>query len=149
MHGGCDRFAGDAHTSTALYPTFAFVFPTRILFAFWMIDTFYTLLTSLEFSSCITTTHVVPGQHTCPNTDYSSAAFTVPDDYTIVPRRYHVHIWTISSRAPKKMNVRSPRPAKHQWPRCHHFVKCSRHPLRCWSRSLLLNVSDQDRHFTA
>jgi hypothetical protein len=46
-HGGCDRSAGDAHSSTAPDPTFAFVgSPCCPTLDFVMI-TFYTLLTSL------------------------------------------------------------------------------------------------------
>jgi hypothetical protein len=51
-HGGCDRSAEDAYSSTAPDPTFAFVgdpcCPTLdFVIAFWIMITFYTLLTSL------------------------------------------------------------------------------------------------------
>jgi hypothetical protein len=50
--GGCDWSAGDAHSSAAPDPTFAFVggpcCPTLdFVIAFWIMITFYTLLTSL------------------------------------------------------------------------------------------------------
>jgi hypothetical protein len=49
-HGGCDRSAGDAHSSAAPDPTFAFVGgpcspAVDFVFAFWIMITFYTMLT--------------------------------------------------------------------------------------------------------
>ena len=51
-HGGCDRSAGDAHSSAAPGPAFAFVgspcCPTlEFVIAFWIMITFYILSTSL------------------------------------------------------------------------------------------------------
>jgi hypothetical protein len=51
VHGGCDRSAEDAYSSTASDPTIAFVWgqccPTLdFAFDFWTINTFYTFLTS-------------------------------------------------------------------------------------------------------
>jgi hypothetical protein len=51
-HSGCDRSEEDAYSSAAPDPTFAFVgglcCPTLdFVFAFWIMITFYTLLTSL------------------------------------------------------------------------------------------------------
>jgi hypothetical protein len=51
-HGGCDRSAEDAYSSVEPDPTFAFVggpcFPTlEFVIVFWIMITFYTLLTSL------------------------------------------------------------------------------------------------------
>ena len=51
-HGGCDRSAGDAHSSAAPDPAFAFVGGTccptlEFVIALWIMITFYTLLPSL------------------------------------------------------------------------------------------------------
>jgi hypothetical protein len=93
------------------------------------------------FGTCSTTASAV-------HDDSPRRPWTKPRSY--LDESWDIPSWPQRPRAPQKLYLKQL--GLHQTPesvRCHHFVTCSGHPSKCWPRSPMLNLRDQQRHSTA